>query len=139
MNNLYKYLKETMILQDLKYKAVPYLNKIEKLVDDYYYTENINESKDILESLVDNLNNVISSFIDLGYTYEPDASTDVEEDTFKRILLKYKEQSREFINNFNEDRIEAFNTQTRYLLNLIDIHRTNFIDEGEVLTEEIKI
>ena len=135
MSDLFRFLKETIVLQDLKDKSIPYLHNIEDLVDKYYYCDDKNVSKDILEDLVDNLNQIISNFNDLGFTYEPDASTDISESTFKRTLLKYKEQIQLFISNFNEDSLEAFNTQTRYLLNLIDVHRTDFMDEGEVLTE----
>ena len=124
-------------LQDLKANTMPYLHRIQNLIDEYYYSDDKNVSNDILGDIINNLNSIISNFNDLGYTYEPDASTDVNESIFKNILMKYKEQSQDFIRNFNEDILEAFNTQTRYLLNLIDIHRTNFIDEGEVLTEGV--
>lgn len=137
MSNLFHFLKETIILQDLKANTMPYLHNIQNLVDKYYYSDDKNVSNDILGDIIDNLNNIISNFNDLGYTYEPDASTDVSESIFKNILIKYREQSQDFIRNFNEDMLEAFNTQTKYLLNLIDIHRTNFIDEGEVLTEGV--
>ena len=39
------------------------------------------------------------------------------------------------INHFNNDILEPFNTQVRYILNLIEVHRTNFIQEDEILTK----
>ena len=135
MSNLFHYLKETMILQDLQNNTVPHLYKVQELIDEYYYYDDKNDSNDVLGDIIEQLNPVISNFNNLGFTYEPDSSSDVSESTFKRNLLKYKEQINEFISNFNEKSIEAFNTQTRYLLNLIDVHRADNIDEGEVLTE----
>ncbi len=135
MSDLFKYLKETIVLQDLKDNTIPYLYNIQELVDKYYYNEDKSVSDDILSDIIDNLNNIITNFNNLGYTYEPDSSSDVSESTFKKTLLRYKEQSEDFISNFNEEKIEAFNTQTKYLLNLIDVHRASNIEEGEILTE----
>ena len=123
MINLYKYLKETALLNELRDTMLPSLHNIQNLIESYYYSEKADIN--ILNRISDNLNVVITELENLGYKYEPDSSTDEDEEVFKTILLRYREEISNFISHFSEEAFESFNTQTRYISNLVDIHKAN--------------
>ena len=123
MINLYKYLKETALLNELKDTMLPSLHNIQNLIENYYYSEEVNI--DILNKMTENFNVVITELEKLGYKYEPDSSTDEDEEVFKTILLRYREEISNFISHFSEEAFESFNTQTRYISNLVDIHKAS--------------
>ena len=133
---LYKYLKETLLLDELRRTMIPHLHKVQELIEEYYYSDKESDLDFILESMIKELNDVISQLSQLDYTYEPEVTPDVSEEIITNTLLRYRNQISDFISHFSDDKFEAFNTQTRYVLNLIDVHRTNFIEEGEVLVDE---
>lgn len=125
MSNLYKYLKETIILDDINQKIKYDLDELQRLIDEYYNSDDKKLCSLSLESMINPLNNIINEFNNLGYTYEPEFNPDVDEQIFKQNLIRYKEQIYDFINNFTEEKIESFNVQTKYILNLIEIHKNN--------------
>ena len=137
MSSLYKYLKETIILQDINQKIRPSLEELQSYIDDYCNSEDRELLGLSLESMINPLNKIIDEFNNLGYTYEPEFSPDVSEKVFKQNLMNYKEQIDSFINNFTEDKIESFNVQTKYILNLIESHMdSNNLNESSMITLE---
>lgn len=134
--NIYKELKEEVLLNQLQDTLIPKLHNVQSLIEDYYYLINDSNKNANLSEISSELNNIISIFEDLSYNYIPENVPDEDEDIFINILLKYKDDISNFISNFAEKYFESFVTQTRYILNLIDVHRTSLIDEGEeILTE----
>lgn len=119
--SLYKYLKETILLNELRDTMIPKLHKIQDLI--FRYTEY--EDVDVLLEIESLLDQVIDQLDSLGYTYEPSYSPDESEKVFNNILLKYRDNISSFISNFNEDNFSAFNSLTRYISNLIDNHIEN--------------
>ena len=140
MSSLYKYLKETIILQDINQKIRPSLEELQSYIDDYCNSEDRELLGLSLESMINPLNKIIDEFNNLGYTYEPEFNPDVGEKIFKQNLIKYKEQIDSFINGFTEDKIESFNVQTKYILNLIESHMdSNNLNESSMITLEESI
>lgn len=134
--NIYKKLKEEIILNELQDSLIPKLHNIQSLIEEYYYITNDEDKNINLSQISKELNNVISIFDNISYNYIPENVPDEDEDVFINILLKYKDDISNFISNFREEYFESFSTQSRYILNLIDVHRTSLIDEGEeILTE----
>lgn len=124
--NLYKYLKETAILDQLKQTMLPNFHKLQDLITEYIVVDDPNNALILLDRMIDLLTSIIEELENLGYDYEPDSVPDEDEETFKDILDKYKEQLSYFYNNFSEELFEPFNVQTRYIQNLIEVHKTNF-------------
>lgn len=124
--NLYKYLKETAILDQLKQTMLPNSHKLQDLITEYIVVDDPNNALTLLDGMIDLLTSIIEELENLGYDYEPDSVPDEDEETFKDILDKYKEQLSYFYNNFSEELFEPFNVQTRYIQNLIEVHKTNF-------------
>lgn len=135
---LYKYLRETTLLNELRDTMIPHLHAAQNYINDYYYCDEKNECNVLLGSILDELNNVVTQLNQLDYTYEPGGTEDVSEETFKTILIRFIDTISDFISNFSEDKFEAFNSNCRYIMNLIDVHRVKYIDEGEILTESVK-
>lgn len=134
--NIYKNLKEETLMSELKDTLVPILYNISELIDYYYYLDNKEEKNENLSDMSKELNKVADIFNSLSYDYVPENTPDINEDKFIDILLKYKDTIFSFINNFTEDNFSSFNSETKYILNLIDVHRTSLIDEGvDILTE----
>lgn len=134
MKSLYQMLKETEELNTFRNNVRNNFKVIFRQIDEYIY---IGENKkEILDSLSENLNQIIEEFKQIGIFYEPDASSDVSESTFKTILERYKNSSEDNLNDLSSEILEEFNVQTQYILNLIDVHRASLIDEGEILYEE---
>ena len=131
---LYKYLKETMLLNDFKDDVIPALHKAQDLISEYIIIDDKDKNKSVLRSLSDTLEIVVNKFNNLDYNYEPEVQPDVSEDTFRNTLDKYKKEISNFISNFTEDRFQSFNSQTRYIINLIDIHLSNV--EGRAAHEK---
>lgn len=134
--NLYKYLKETELLNELKETLTPDLHNIQNIISKYILMYKRETAKDTIDTLQRTMQDVVDKFSSLGYTYQPETVPDVNENIFKNILDKYKEFISKFLGEFSEDLFESFNVQTRYILNLIEVHRTKYIEEGEVLTDE---
>lgn len=134
--NIFKELKEEVLMGELRDTLVPILYDISELIDYYYYLDSNSEKNENLSDLSSELNKVTDIFDNLSYDYVPENTPDVDDNKFKSILLKYKDIILSFVNNFTEDNFESFNSETRYILNLIDIHRTSLIKEGvDILTE----
>ena len=119
--SLYKYLKETILLNELRDTMIPNLHKIQDLIFEYVNYQDVT----ILKEIAPLLDQVIDQLDSLGYTYEPSYSSDEEESIFDNILLKYRENISSFISNFDEDNFSSFNSLTRYISNLIDSHIEN--------------
>ena len=119
--SLYKYLKETILLNELRDTMIPKLHKIQDLIFEY----NSYEDEDILKEITPLLDDVINQLDSLGYNYEPSYSPDEGESVFVRILLNYRDYISSFISNFDEDNFNSFNSLTRYISNLIDTHIEN--------------
>lgn len=134
--NLYNYLKETERINSLKLRLKDLLFKVQDLAAEYIFEAEESEYGSILDNIHELLTQVTEVFNSIGFDYQPETVPDEKEEVFKSILEKYRQQISYFFNNFNEDIFEAFNTQTRYMLNLIEVHRTNFLEEGEVLIDE---
>ena len=119
--SLYKYLKETILLNELRDTMIPKLHRIQDLIFLYSKYEN----KDNLVELESLLDEVINQLDSLGYNYEPSYDPNESESVFINILLKYRDNISSFISNFNEDNFSSFNSLTRYIANLVDIHLEN--------------
>ena len=134
--NLYKYLKESIALNSLKDSLKSVFHEAQNIISIYILEAENNERGEVLDDLEAKLNKIVDIFTALGYTYEPETVPDVDEETFTTTLDRYKEQMSYLLNNFEEDLFDQFNVQTRYILNLIEVHRVNFIEEGEILYDQ---
>ena len=132
--SIYQTLMESYSYDNLKVSLEKELTKFQDLVSKYINEDDEDSYSDTLGLILVPLNNVTNIFNNLGFTYEPDTTSDVE-DIFTTILSRYSDQIDKFLSNFNRDEFESFNVQTRDLVSLIDIHRTRYIKEGEVLVD----
>lgn len=121
-------LKENATLNQFKDDIRPTIYNIIDLIIEYINTDGNNDSKDILVDLNKQLDIIISKLNALGYTYMPESNPDPSEEEFKNLLEKFKEELSYFYNNLSKEMLESFNTQVKYMSNLIDMHITNFID-----------
>lgn len=135
--SIYKTLLESYEFDNLKQYMKSNLEKFQNLVIEYINLADENDFSSILGEMLVPLNNVIKKFNELGFTYEPDTTTDVDEDNFTTILDRYSEQVEDFISDFSRDKFESFNVQTRDIFSLIDLHRTRYIKEGEILIDNL--
>lgn len=133
--NLYNYLKETEILNDLKMSIKTPVQTLDRLIGEYTLIIEDNEKDQYLADMEEQLNLLIKIFDGFGYTYEPEVVPDENEKVFIKILSKYRDELLNFYNTLSKEILPVFNVQTRYVLNLIEVHRTNFIEEGEVLID----
>ena len=120
---LYKYLKETILLNDFRDDVIPALHKAQDLISEYIIINDVDTNSDVLRKLSDTLEIIANKFNHLEYNYDPEVQPDVSENTFRNNLIRYKEEISNFISNFSEDLFQSFNTQTKYIINLIEIHR----------------
>lgn len=134
--HFYKILKESTTLSSLKDLLEPIFYNIKDLVIEYIDLDDKNDQNEVLGEIEIKINQIIDILQSLGYTYEPEQTPDVDEDVFKANLESYKEQLFYLLHHFEEDLLNQFNVQTRYILNLIEVHRPNFIEEGEILYDE---
>ena len=134
--NFYRILKESIEIDNIKNKLEPSFNQVLDSINDFIDNADESNSGKYLDNLKDKLQNVITIFNQLGITYEPDVSADVDEDTFKTSLERYSNSIKEFMKEYSQDSLEAINSLTRNIEGLVEIHRTNYIDEGEVLNDE---
>lgn len=135
--SIYKTLLESYEFDNLKQYMKSNLEKFQNLVIEYINLADENDFSSILGEMLVPLNNVIKKFNELGFTYEPDTTTDVDEDNFTTILDRYSDQVEDFISDFSRDKFESFNVQTRDIFSLIDLHRTRYIKEGEILIDNL--
>lgn len=133
--NLYNYLKETEVLNDIKQSLKSPIQKANQLIGEYVLIIKDEDRGRYLDDIEEQLNFIIKILEGFGYNYQPEQIPDEPEEVFKNILNKYKDELIIFYNNLSKDTLNSFNSQTRYIINLIEIHRTNFIDEGEVLVD----
>ena len=133
--SIYNSLLESYNSESLKETFKKNLIQIQKLIDKYINEDDENDYSDTLGMILNSINNVIKLFNSLGFTYEPDTTSDVDEDSFKTILTRYSNQIDKFLSNFNRNEFESFNTYTKYLSSLIDVHRTQYVEEGEILVD----
>lgn len=122
-------LKENATLNQFKDDIRPTIYNIIDLIIEYINTDGSNDSKDILVDLNKQLDIIISKLNALGYTYTPESNPDPNEEEFKNLLEKFKEELSYFYNNLSKEMLESFNTQVKYMSNLVDTHITNFIGE----------
>lgn len=134
--NFYRILKESIEIDNVKNKLEPSFNQVLDSINDFIDNADESNSGKYLDDLKDKLQNVITIFNQLGITYEPDVSADVDEDTFRTSLERYSNSIKEFMKEYSQDSLEAINSLTRNIEGLVEIHRTNYIDEGEVLNDE---
>lgn len=134
--NFYRILKESIEIDNIKNRLEPYFNQVLDSINDFIDNADESNSGKYLDDLKDKLQNVITIFNQLGITYEPDVSADVDEDTFRTSLERYSNSIKEFMKEYSQDSLEAINSLTRNIEGLVEIHRTNYIDEGEVLNDE---
>lgn len=120
---LYKYLKETILLNDFRDDVIPALHKAQDLISEYIIINDADTNPEVLRKLSDTLEIIANKFNHLEYDYSPEVQPDVSENTFRNNLIRYKEEISNFISNFSEDLFQSFNTQTKYIINLIEIHR----------------
>ena len=120
---LYKYLKETILWNDFRDDVIPALHKAQDLISEYIIINDVNTNSEVLRKLSDTLEIIANKFNHLEYNYDPEVQPDVSENTFRNNLIRYKEEISNFISNFSEDLFQSFNTQTKYIINLIEIHR----------------
>ena len=134
--NLYNYLKEEMTLNNIKDDLSKHIHIIQNQITLYLkVAETEQEHNDILSIIVEELEAMVSIFNNIGFDYQPETTPDVNEDTFRDVLDKFKEELYYFLNHFNNNILKTINNQVRYILNLIEVHRTNFIQEDEILTK----
>lgn len=134
--HFYKILKESTTLSNIKDLLEPIFYKVKDLVIEYIDLDDKSDQNEVLGEIEIKINQIIDILQSLGYTYEPEQTPDVDEDVFKANLESYKEQLFYLLHHFEEDLLNQFNVQTRYILNLIEVHRPNFIEEGEILYDE---
>ena len=120
---LYKYLKEAILLNDFRDDVIPALHKAQDLISEYILINDVDTNSEVLRKLSDTLEIIANKFNHLEYNYDPEVQPDVSENTFRNNLIRYKEEISNFISNFSEDLFQSFNTQTKYIINLIEIHR----------------
>lgn len=135
--SIYKTLLESYEFDNLKQYMKSNLEKFQNLVIEYINLADESDFLSILGEMLVPLNNIIKKFNELGFTYEPDTTTDVDEDNFTTILDRYSDQVEDFISDFSRDKFESFNVQTRDIFSLIDLHRTRYIKEGEILIDNL--
>lgn len=135
--SIYKTLLESYEFDNLKQYMKSNLEKFQNLVIEYINLADENDFSSILGEMLVPLNDIIKKFNELGFTYEPDTTTDVDEDSFTTILDRYSDQVEDFISDFSRDKFESFNVQTRDIFSLIDLHRTRYIKEGEILIDNL--
>lgn len=127
--NLFRYLKENMLLNQLKDKLEPALNNIQDLISDYIL---VGDNKLIdLTNIELQLNTIVEAFKELGFEYTPELVPDEDEDVFKNILDKFKDQVTYFLNNYDEKLFEQFNVQIQYILNLIEVHKASLKEDND--------
>ena len=134
--HLYKILKESPTLSNIKDLLEPIFYKVKDLVIEYIDLDDKSDQNEVLGEIEIKINQIIDILQSLGYTYEPEQTPDVDEDVFKANLESYKEQLFYLLHHFEEDLLNQFNVQTKYILNLIEVHRPNYIEEGEILYDE---
>lgn len=133
--SIYNTLLESYSYEELKNTFKSNLVQIQKLIDKYINDDDEEDYSDTLGMILNNLNNIIKLFNSLGFTYEPDVTSDVDEDSFITILNRFSDQIDRFLSNFNRNEFESFNTYIKYITSLIDVHRTQYVKEGEVLVD----
>lgn len=133
--NIYKALKEQMTISDFKDQLIPALNKVSDLIGEYVLQAEDSDKPTLLNDIDQALNIVINKFNSIGYTYAPEVTPDEPEENFETILDNYRESIGRFIYNFDQDDFEAFNTETRNIQNLVEVHRTSYMKEGEILVD----
>lgn len=101
----------------------------------YLDTEDDEERSDLLGNILIFLEKINTSMNQLGITYTPDIPADETEEAFQNILATYIDVADKFMRSGKKEDLEAFNVQNRYLTSLVDIHRTQYIEEGEVLID----
>ena len=97
---LYKYLKETILLNDFRDDVIPALHKAQDLISEYIIINDADTNSEVLRKLSDTLEIIANKFNHLEYNYDPEVQPDVSENTFRNNLIRYKEEISNFISNF---------------------------------------
>lgn len=111
------------------------IDKLKEAIDVYLSEEDDEERSDLLGTILLHLESINSEMNKMGVTYTPDVSADEDEDTFQEILQRYIESAYDFLKSETNEDIESFNAQTRYVTSLVDLHRTQYVKEGEILLD----
>lgn len=135
--SIYKSLLESYEYDSLKNYFTENLTNFQKISDIYINDTDEDERSDVLGKMLQPLNNIIKKFKELGFTYEPDSMNDVNEDSFTTILHRYSDLIDTFLQSFDRTLFESFNVQTQSIFTLIDLHRTQYIKEDEVLIDNL--
>jgi hypothetical protein len=126
--NLYTLLKEDSILNEFKDRITEKVHYSQNLIDTYLLVDDTDEEYlETLSKLYNVLDELSLDFKNVGYDYDPEVVPDVEEGVFRNTLSKFKEQLSYMLNHFSEDLFTSVSTEIRYTMNLIDVHKTNFI------------
>lgn len=118
-----------------KRKFKQHVDKVRGAIEVYIAEEDDEDRSDLLGTILTYLESINAEMNRLGVTYTPDVPADEDEDAFQSILLSYVETAYEFLNSESTEDIESFNSQTRYVTSLVDIHRTQYVKEGEILLD----
>lgn len=135
--SIYKSLLESYEYDSLKNYFTENLTNFQKISDVYINDTDEDERSDVLGEMLQPLNNIIKKFKELGFTYEPDSMSDVNEDSFTTILHRYSDLIDTFLQSFDRTLFESFNVQTQSIFTLIDLHRTQYIKEDEILIDNL--
>lgn len=135
--SIYKSLLESYEYDSLKNYFTENLTNFQKICDVYINDTDEDERSDVLGEMLQPLNNIIKKFKELGFTYEPDSMSDVNEDSFTTILHRYSDLIDTFLQSFDRTLFESFNVQTQSIFTLIDLHRTQYIKEDEILIDNL--
>lgn len=111
------------------------INKLKDAIKVYNSEEDDEDRSDLLGTILTYLESINSEMNRRGITYTPDVPADEDEDTFQEILLNYVDDAYNFLDSESSKDIESFNSQTRYIASLVDIHRTQYVKEGEILMD----
>ena len=134
--SIYRILYESEQAEILKSPFEGPIHKLEEAIKVYNDSEDDEDKSDLLGTILVYLERINSLMNNAGITYTPDVSEDEKEETFKNILVNYLETANKFLENKkNTNDFESFNTQNRYLTSLVDIHRTQYVKEGEILMD----
>lgn len=95
------------------------------LYDKYYkyFDENKKERLFILNDLSSDLEKVSNLLDNYGYTYTPSSFGDIDEDNFEEVLMRYLESFKKYVDN-GESNVETINVNIKYLLYLVDKHKS---------------
>lgn len=133
--SIYRILTEAEKADTVKRPFKEPISKLEDAIKIYNDSEDDEDKSDLLGTILVYLEDINGIMNAAGITYTPDVPTDEDEDTFQNILVNYIETANKFLESDKVTDFESFNSQTRYITSLVDIHRTQYVKEGEILMD----